>query len=148
MNDWWAMETSEAFKQKAQCLIDQYSSVLDAQTNLTLNGIITQGENIADNGGIQISYIAYQRYVKRNGEEPRLPGLQKFNAQQMFWIAMSQNWCSLYRDEALKISIARNAHPPSKYRVLLPLQNNKAFARDFNCPINSPMNPEKKCLVW
>lgn len=61
-----------------------------------LNGINTQGENIADNGGVKESYIAYQRWVEKHGPEPKLPGLD-YTPQQMFWIASGQTWCAKYR---------------------------------------------------
>lgn len=99
-------------------------------------------------GGIQNAYVAYKRYVERNGNEKQLPGLQQFSSDQLFWVATSQNWCSKVKDEALKLQITRSAHPPGKYRVLLPLKHNKAFANDFGCAVNSPMNPEKKCKLW
>lgn len=61
-----------------------------------MNGINTQGENIADNGGIKESYLAYQRWTEENEPEPRLPGLD-YSPQQMFWISAAQTWCSVYR---------------------------------------------------
>lgn len=61
-----------------------------------LNGINTQGENIADNGGVKESYIAYHRWVKKNGQEQKLPGLD-YSPQQMFWISAGQTWCAKYR---------------------------------------------------
>uniref|UniRef100_A0A336JZW6 CSON009745 protein n=1 Tax=Culicoides sonorensis TaxID=179676 RepID=A0A336JZW6_CULSO len=146
LNDWWAPATKEAFREKAKCIINQYNSTIDAQTNLTLNGINTQGENIADNGGIQIAFAAYERYLERHGTERLLPGL-RYTPQQLYWIAMSQNWCSKYRTEALKVHITQQSHPPGKYRVLIPLMNNNAFAKDFQCQEGSPMNPVKKCRV-
>lgn len=147
LNDWWDPATKDAFREKAKCMIKQYNSTVDPQTNLTLNGIITQGENIADNGGIQVAYSAYESYVQRNGGERFLPGL-KYTPQQLYWVAMSQNWCSKYRTETLKVHITQQSHPPGKYRVLIPLMNNDAFAQDFQCSKGSPMNPETKCRVW
>lgn len=61
-----------------------------------LNGINTQGENIADNGGIKESYLAYLKWVQQNGPELKLPGL-KYTPQQLFWISAAQNWCSVDR---------------------------------------------------
>ena len=47
-----------------------------------------------------------------------------------------------------KPQIETGAHAPGRYRILGPLSNNEDFARDFNCPLGSLMNPEKKCKVW
>lgn len=50
MRNWWENETKKAFREKAQCLIDQYGNFTEALTKLKLSGVATQGENIADNG--------------------------------------------------------------------------------------------------
>ena len=57
--DWWADSTVAEFVNKTKCIIDQYGSYNVAMVNLTLNGVNTQGENIADNGGIKEAYRAY-----------------------------------------------------------------------------------------
>ena len=57
MQDWWAPETNQKFKEKAQCIINQYGNFSAKQVNLNLNGINTQGENIADNGGVKEAYL-------------------------------------------------------------------------------------------
>ena len=56
--DWWGKSTSEEYIKKAKCIIDQYGSYKVKQINMTLNGINTQGENIADNGGVKEGYLA------------------------------------------------------------------------------------------
>lgn len=61
-----------------------------------MNGYISQGENIADGGGIKEAYMAYQDWERENGPEPKLPGLN-YTPQQMFWISAAQNWCSVFR---------------------------------------------------
>lgn len=114
---------------------------------LQLNGINTQGENIADLGGIKQSYLAYMRWINRNGEEPYLPGLN-YNANQMFWISAASIWCSAVRDEELRQMVVTDEHVPDKYRVIVPLSDMDNFAKDFNCPKGSKMNPVNKCQVW
>lgn len=112
-----------------------------------MNGINTQGENIADNGGIKEAYHAYTSWVKRNGAEGLLPGLN-YTQQQMFWISAANVWCSKYRPETMKLRILTGFHSPGKFRVNGPMSNLPEFAKDFNCPLGSQMNPEKKCAVW
>lgn len=139
--------------------------------NLKLNGINTQGENIADNGGIKEAYLAYRKYVAENGAEPKLPGLE-YTSNQLFWISAAQTWCSVYRPESMKMRITTGvrkligielfsisykklitllssiADSPGMFRVLGPMSNMKEFAKDFQCPEGSKMNPKNKCEVW
>lgn len=145
--DWWGKETAESFKQKAMCVIDQYSNFTESQTNLNLNGINTQGENIADNGGVKEAYLAYQHSVKLHGREGTLPGLN-YNPNQLFWISFAQTWCAVDRPETLKKAILTDVHSPNEFRVIGTLQNMKEFASDFQCSKGSKMNPLRKCEVW
>lgn len=146
--NWWDPATKKLFEDKQKCLIDQYESVFDKQTNLKLKGSTTQQTNIADTGGVEIAYKSYKNFVARNGVEKRLPGLDHYTPEQLFWISWAQVWCSKSRTEFQKVKIESGNHPPDPYRVLLPLSNSKDFAKDFKCPKNSRMNPEKKCTLW
>ncbi|XP_015116946.1 neprilysin-2 isoform X2 [Diachasma alloeum] len=145
--DWWAPSTKEKYLAKAQCMIDQYGNYSVEEVGLNLNGINTQGENIADNGGIKEAYLAYNDWSARNGQEPMLPGLP-YTPRQMFWISAANTWCSVYRPEALKLRITTGFHSPGEFRILGPLSNMPEFAEDFKCPVGSKMNPENKCAVW
>merc|ERR1719239_1973730 len=103
--NWWKPDTSSRYLNKAKCIINQYTNYTFPQLDdLPLNGINTQGENIADNGGIKEAYRAYNEWVNTNGEEQLLPGLN-FTPRQMFWISAANVWCSKSRPEALKLSV-------------------------------------------
>ena len=112
-----------------------------------MNGIYTLSENIADNGGIKEAYNAYQKWVSDHGTELSLPGLN-YSPNQMFWVSAAQIWCSKYRKEVLKIIIMTEVHSPARFRVIGSFSNSEEFARDWNCPAGSKMNPTKKCTVW
>ena len=112
-----------------------------------MNGISTQGENIADIGGMKVSYLAYKNWVKQHSPEPKLPGLG-YSSSQLFWISAANMWCSKNKPEVLKLLITTEVHSPDKFRVLGPFSNIPDFAKDFNCPVGSKMNPQKKCSVW
>ena len=170
--DWWEPEIKKRYLERAQCIIDQYSNYTAEEVGLNvrnrvidfiefrmtkklmffsfwsqLNGVNTLGENIADNGGLKESYLAYNTWEAENGVEPRLPGLL-YTSQQMFWLSAANMWCKITTPEGLKNQIITDPHSPSKFRINGPLSNIPEFAKAFNCPLGSTMNPEKKCSVW
>ena len=63
---WWEFETFRKFLDKTSCIISQYGNYTAESINLKLNGINTQGENIADNGGIKEAYRAYGKLLNNN----------------------------------------------------------------------------------
>ncbi|XP_026818159.1 neprilysin-2-like [Rhopalosiphum maidis] len=148
LRDWWAEETKKRFLEKVTCIIRQYGNYTSQEVGLKLNGVNTQGENIADNGGLKQAYNAYKVWSKRHGVEPRLPGLRDYTPEQMFWVSAANVWCSKYRPEALKTEITSNSHSPDRFRVIGPFSNLEDFSNDFRCPLGSNMNPVKKCQVW
>uniref|UniRef100_A0A1Y1LRH1 Peptidase M13 N-terminal domain-containing protein n=1 Tax=Photinus pyralis TaxID=7054 RepID=A0A1Y1LRH1_PHOPY len=145
--NWWAPSTTKTFLNKAQCMVDQYGNQTIAELGLNLDGIKAQGENIADNGGIREAYLAYIRWVKRNGNEPVLPGLN-YTHLQLFWISNANMWCAKESLEFIRLQIEDDIHSPKKFRVNIPFGNTGYFAEDFNCPIGSKMNPVDKCVLW
>ncbi|XP_067139630.1 neprilysin-2-like [Centruroides vittatus] len=146
--NWWDYETDGKFKKLAQCIIQQYGNYTVPENGLKINGVNTQGENIADNGGIKEAFRAYQQWVKDHGKEKLLPGL-KYTQDQLFWISAANVWCGKYRPEVLKLRILSGSHSPAQFRVIgVDASNSPEFSRVFNCPKNSPMNPQRKCSVW
>jgi len=111
-----------------------------------LNGKQTLGENIADNGGLKAAFRAYDKWSELN-PELQLPGLN-LTSKQLFFVGFAQVWCSISTPEALKLQVLNDAHAPAQFRVIGTLSNSHEFAREFNCPLGSKMNPEKKCVVW
>lgn len=155
LSPWWSDETIQAFSGKAQCFIDQYSNYsvpelfpILGEEDSHLNGKNTQGENIADNGGIHESFRAYLASIEVEGPEPALPGLQQFSPEQMFFISNAQVWCELQTPESLLGQVLGDPHSPGKFRVIGPLGNSEDFQNTFNCPAESPMNRVDKCKLW
>ncbi|XP_023216716.1 neprilysin-2-like [Centruroides sculpturatus] len=120
-------------------------STLKESLNFQINGNRTIWDNLSDNSGVTVAFRAYEKYLKRHGEEPHLPGLD-FTNKQMFFIGFAQLWCEAI--ESMKKTFERDQHSPGKYRVLVPLMNSPDFAEVFNCPLKSYMNPENKCRLW
>lgn len=112
-----------------------------------MNGIVTQGENIADNGGAIGAYYAYENWVQRNGPEGFLPGL-KYTQKQLFWISFAQSGSSISKESFIRDQIITDDHAPDEFRINGVVSNFDQFANDFNCPMGSRMNPTNKCRVW
>jgi neprilysin len=71
--------------------------------------VISQGENIADNGGIREAYRAYKTFTAEHGAEKRLPGLEQYSADQIFFISYASIWCGRETPERLKYQIQTGA---------------------------------------
>ncbi|KHJ98326.1 peptidase family M13 [Oesophagostomum dentatum] len=87
LHNWWSARSLESFDERRRCIVEQYGNYTVPKINMKVNGKLTQGENIADNGGVKEAFKAYQKYVAVNGEEPRLPGLQHYTNTQIFFLS-------------------------------------------------------------
>ncbi|KAK6734588.1 hypothetical protein RB195_018025 [Necator americanus] len=86
LRDWWNAGVKKKFEERSQCIINQYGKIEVPGTGLKVNGKLTQGENIADNGGIKQAFKAYKNYLLDHGEEMRIKGLEQYNNEQMFFL--------------------------------------------------------------
>ncbi|CAG2114187.1 unnamed protein product, partial [Medioppia subpectinata] len=134
------------YKEKTNCFIQQYSNFSVKEVAQTLNGINTQGENIADNGGVIQSYRAYQKYVLENGAEPQLPAID-LSPEQLFWVSSAVQYCSKATKQYLTLQVVTDSHSPSRQRVNGVVSNSDEFSKVFNCPSGAPMNPVNKCVI-
>lgn len=112
-----------------------------------LNGLTTQGENIADNKDIEIAYLAYKNWVTRKKLEKKLCGIDR-TSERMFWLSAANFWCSKYNREALKLEVMSKEHSPEEFRIIGLFSNMPEFANDFKCPEGSRMNFKNKCWIW
>ncbi|XP_054161800.1 neprilysin-2-like [Oppia nitens] len=147
LRNWWDTDTDALYKQKAECFVQQYSNFTVNEISKKVNGLYTQGENIADNGGIIQSYRAYEKYVAKRGPEPRLPALN-YTSEQLFWISSAVQWCSKLTNEQLLNKLLTDVHTPYRQRVNGYVSNSVDFSKVFNCSLGSPMNPLNKCKLW
>lgn len=116
---------------------------------MQLNGRKTIEEDIADNIGLKAAYDAYQSWRMKNREEVSLPKFEKYTPNQMFWLSYAQSfYCSKYSQERLKEIVADKDHTVDEFRVIGSLSNRPEFAKDFNCPSGSKMNPLEKCFLF
>ncbi|XP_071761241.1 endothelin converting enzyme-like 1 [Centroberyx gerrardi] len=145
LKQWWTEDSYRKFQTKAECIVKLYDNF--TVYNQRVNGRLTLGENIADMGGLKLSYYAYQKWVREHGPERPLPGL-KYTHEQLLFIAFAQNWCMKRRSQSIYLQLLTDKHAPEHYRVIGSVSQFDEFARVFHCPKGSPMHPVDKCSVW
>ncbi|HKO48844.1 MAG TPA: M13 family metallopeptidase [Polyangiaceae bacterium] len=141
---WWTSAASDKFKAKISCVEKQYSAY-EALPGLHLNGALTLGENIADNGGIKLAFEAYRALRSSSKEEIVAGGMSE---DQQFFLGFAQSWCSVYRPDFERMVVQTNPHSPPRFRVRGPLTNMPQFGEAFSCKVGSPMRPKNTCSVW
>jgi putative endopeptidase len=127
LKDWWSPEDAQKFKQKASYIVKQYDQYLVVDT-FHLNGSLTEGENIADNGGEAIAYAAFKK--TEEGKSNKIT--DGLTADQRFFMATAQVWRVKVRDEALRSMVLSNPHSTPMYRVNGPVSNLPAFYSAFD----------------
>jgi putative endopeptidase len=145
MNMWWSTEDYDNFKAKTKTIINQFDNYVAIDT-LKVNGNMTQGENIADLGGLTMAYYAYKKSLA--GKKSTVIG--GFTGEQRFFIAWAQGWKSMTRDEELKRLLTIDYHSPAYFRAFAPLTNMKEFHEAFNVQAGDKMfvPAEKRVEIW
>ncbi|XP_067012071.1 endothelin-converting enzyme homolog isoform X2 [Anabrus simplex] len=148
LRQWWSNETVEAYINMTKCFVKQYSGYRLESIGATVDGKLTLGENIADNGGVREAFRAYLHYRDRNGQEPKLPGLEKYTDEQLFFLSFANLWCETSTRQSLRFDLT-DGHSPNHVRVWGSLANSPEFARVWRCDEGTFMNPdEDKCIIW
>lgn len=145
MKMWWTKQDYENFKGKTQMIVNQFDHYLAIDT-IRVNGSMTQGENIADLGGLTMSYYAYKKSLAGK-PSPKLKGL---TGEQRFFIAWAQGWKQITRDAELKRLLAVDYHSPAYFRAFAPLSNMKEFYETFGVKEGDKLfTPESKRVeIW
>jgi len=134
LRDWWTAEDAARFTARADRMVAQYNGYLAVDT-VHVNGKLTLGENIADLGGVTLSYYALQRSL---AGKPRAT-IDGLTPEQRFFISWAQNWRNNTRDASARTAARTDPHAPARWRVIGPLSNLPEFARAFNCRPGDPM---------
>jgi predicted metalloendopeptidase len=145
LTEWWTPESARRFEERAKGIVRQFSGYV-AVDDLHINGELTQGENIADLGGVKIAYAALQKALAGKPHE-RIDG---FTPEQRFFLSQASAWRGNSRPEALRLQVNTDPHSPAKFRVLGPLSNLDEFAAAFAVPEGAPMRRPKseRVEIW
>ena len=145
LKDWWTSEDAEKFKQRTQCVEDQYAKYVVVD-DVHINSKLTLGEDVADLGGEILGYIAWQSATQGKNLQP----VESLTPDQRFFVGFAQWACSNERPEDLRVRAITDPHSPAKYRVNGVVVNMPEFSRAFSCKAGQPMvKPQGEvCKVW
>jgi putative endopeptidase len=127
LKDWWSAEDAQKFKVRAENIINQYDGYIAVDT-FHVNGHLTEGENIADNGGLVIAYAAFKK-TKQGKANKKIDG---FTADQRFFLSHAQVWKRKTRPASLRTQTLVDPHSVAMWRVNGPLSNMPSFYTAFN----------------
>jgi len=146
LRNWWSASDLAKFKTGTGLVASQFDSytVLDS---LHVNGKLTLGENLADLGGLSISYAALEKALAEKGRPALIDG---FTPEQRFFLAWAQIWRQNITPEAQRVRINTDPHSPGQWRANGPLSNLPQFAAAFGCKPGDPMvRPDSvRPVIW
>lgn len=134
LKDWWTAEDSKRFDERAQVMVNVFDSI-EVAPGLYGNGRMTLGENIADHGGLQVSYQAFKKATAANP----LPVMDGFTPEQRFFLAYAGVWGNNIRPEEVLNRTKSDVHSLGKWRVNGALPQIGAWYEAFNITENDPM---------
>ncbi|MFK8012999.1 MAG: M13 family metallopeptidase [Marinicellaceae bacterium] len=144
LKSWWTDVDREKFMQRTAMLIEQYDNFEVLGGTASVNGELTQGENIGDLSGVSIAYKAFK---KAHPENVVIDGM---SSDERFFYGWAQVWRGKMRDEAMLSKVTNGPHSPGKFRGNGPLRNFPPFLEVFNVKEGDGMYlpPEKRVKIW
>ena len=127
LHNWWSPADSSNFMQKANRVVDQFNA-LKVLDSIKVNGKLTEGENLADLGGLNIAYEAFKK-TKEGQSNDKIDG---FTPDQRFFLSWAQVWRANTRPEEIASRIMTDPHSPSELRCNVPISNMAAWYKAFN----------------
>ncbi len=145
LSDWWTAEDAKIFVDRAQVMVNHFDSI-EVLPRLHGNGRLTLGENIADHGGLQVAYTAFQ---EATAGQP-LDRVDGFTPEQRFFLAYANVWAGNIRDEQIRLLTKSDPHSLGRWRVNGALPHITAWYEAFNIQENDPLYlaPEKRVAIW
>ena len=145
LTDWWAPGDADRFKERAQVMVDFFNNI-EVLPGLHANGELTLGENLADHGGLNVAYLAFQNATK----DAPLGVVDGFTPEQRFFLAYATLWAGNIRDEQIRVYTKSDPHSLGRWRVNGALPHIQAWYDAFHITPSDPLYvaPEKRVNVW
>ena len=143
LRNWWTEQDKKEFEQRTKCVSDEYSN-FTAIDDLKVNGPLTLGENVADNGGMRVAYMALLSTLA--GKQPA--AIDGLTPQQRFFLGWANGWCQNRTDALSRMLVTVDPHSPGKWRVNGVVSNMPEFQEAYHCKPNAAMVRQNACRVW
>ena len=145
LNNWWTAEDLKKFQAKTKLIVAQFNKY-EALPTKFVNGDATQGENIADLGGVVMGYEAFKKTTQYKTNQK----IAKLSPDQRYFLAYGYAWMVNIKNEALAQQMMTDVHAPAKFRINGPLSNIPEFYKTFNIKEGSKMRlPEnERVVIW
>jgi putative endopeptidase len=149
LRDWWTAEDAKQYDERGKCISDEYTEdVPDAGPGVKQNGLLTQGEDTADNGGIHLSLAALEASLKQQGKSLDDKGPDGWTYRQRFFLSYAYSWCSSIRPEVARLVVTTDPHSLPMFRIDNVVSNMSEFAQAFGCKAGQKMVRANACRVW
>jgi putative endopeptidase len=145
LNNWWTPEDLKKFQAKTKLIVSQFNKYT-VLGNKHINGDATQGENIADLGGVVMGYEAFKKTAQYKNKEK----ISNLTPDQRYFLAYGYAWMVNIKDEALATQIMTDVHAPAQFRINGPLSNIPEFYKAFNVkPGDKMYQPDSlRVVIW
>ena len=149
LRDWWTAEDAKNYDERGKCISDEYTQdVPEAGAGVKQNGLLTQGEDTADNGGIHLALAALEADLKQQGKSLDDKGEDGWTYRQRFFLANAYSWCANVRPQIAKLVVTTDPHSLPKFRIDNVMSNMPEFEQAFGCKAGQKMVRENACRVW
>lgn len=145
LKDWWTTDDATRFDERAQVMVNFFDQI-EVLPGLNVNGKLTLGENIADNGGLQVAYQAYKNATQGKPLEVK----EGLTADQRFFLAYAGVWAGNIREEQMRIQTMTGPHSLGRWRVNGALPHIDAWYEAFGIKEGDAMYvaPEDRVAIW
>ena len=146
LQNWWEPADKENFQKATEALAKQYDQY-EPVKGIFVNGTMTNVENIADLGGVNIAFDALQMYLKDHGSVGKISG---FTQEQRFFLAWASVWRTLSTDQYMTNQVKTDPHTPGYFRAFAPLTNVDSWYKAFDVKEGDKLyrKPEDRVKIW
>jgi putative endopeptidase len=134
LRDWWTAEDGKQYDERGKCISDEYTQeVPEAGAGVKQNGLLTQGEDTADNGGIHLALNALEITLKQQGKSLDDKSQDGWTYRQQFFLANAYSWCANVRPEIARMAVTTDPHSLPLFRIDNVMSNMPEFQQAFGC---------------